>query len=80
MRRDDFIAAIEREGQAFLLAAGDGDFATRVPCCPDWDLADLVWHLGEVHGFWASVVEPWNIFRPKLSTITWSASCITIPM
>lgn len=28
----------------------------RVPTCPDWDVADLVWHLTEVQYFWASIV------------------------
>lgn len=28
----------------------------RVPTCPDWDVADLVWHLTEVQYFWAAVV------------------------
>ena len=27
------------------------------PGCPDWTVRDLVWHLGEVHWFWASDVE-----------------------
>ncbi|WP_375431626.1 maleylpyruvate isomerase family mycothiol-dependent enzyme [uncultured Friedmanniella sp.] len=27
-----------------------------VPTCPDWDVADLVWHLTEVQYFWAAVV------------------------
>lgn len=29
----------------------------RVPPCPDWTLADLVWHLTEVHVFWTHVIE-----------------------
>jgi uncharacterized protein (TIGR03083 family) len=28
----------------------------RVPGCPEWDLADLVWHLAEVQDFWAWLV------------------------
>jgi uncharacterized protein (TIGR03083 family) len=28
-----------------------------VPCCPDWSIADLVWHLGEVHWFWGTDIE-----------------------
>jgi uncharacterized protein (TIGR03083 family) len=32
------------------------DPATRVPACPDWDAADLVWHLAGVQLFWAKVV------------------------
>lgn len=28
----------------------------RVPTCPDWTAADLLWHLGEVQWFWATIV------------------------
>ncbi len=27
-----------------------------VPSCPDWSLADLVWHLGEVQDFWSHIL------------------------
>lgn len=29
----------------------------RVPTCPDWTLSELARHLGEVHRFWAAVVD-----------------------
>lgn len=32
------------------------DAATPVPTCPGWNADDLLWHLTEVHLFWASVV------------------------
>ncbi|MGA8848161.1 MAG: maleylpyruvate isomerase family mycothiol-dependent enzyme [Nocardioides sp.] len=28
----------------------------RVPACPDWDAADLLWHLAEVQWFWSRIV------------------------
>nr|WP_278259644.1 maleylpyruvate isomerase N-terminal domain-containing protein [Nocardioides convexus] len=34
----------------------DCDPAARVPSCPDWDAADLLWHLTTVHHFWHHVV------------------------
>jgi uncharacterized protein (TIGR03083 family) len=37
-----------------VLAATDPD--ARVPSCPDWSAADLLWHLGEVQHFWGTVV------------------------
>ena len=37
-----------------MLAATDPD--ARVPSCPDWTAADLLWHLGEVQRFWATIV------------------------
>jgi uncharacterized protein (TIGR03083 family) len=47
------------------LAAESGRFArvlqgvpagTRVPTCPDWDVEDLLWHLGHWQWRWAAVV------------------------
>lgn len=37
-----------------VLAACDP--AARVPACPDWDAADLLWHLAGVQAFWAEVI------------------------
>jgi uncharacterized protein (TIGR03083 family) len=37
------------------LAAGAGaDLDARVPPCPDWNLRDLIHHLGHVQRFWAT--------------------------
>lgn len=53
----DFLEAIRRESAGFYAVADAADPAARVPSCPDWDIADLVWHLGEVHWFWGTIVE-----------------------
>lgn len=53
----DFLAAIRRDSDRFYAIADGADPNRPVPSCPDWTVADLVWHLGEVHWFWASVVE-----------------------
>jgi uncharacterized protein (TIGR03083 family) len=53
----DFIEAVQLESTRFLDAARSADLPGSVPSCPDWDTADLVWHLAEVQSFWASVVE-----------------------
>jgi uncharacterized protein (TIGR03083 family) len=29
----------------------------RVAACPDWDVADLGYHVGEVHRFWTDIVQ-----------------------
>lgn len=39
--------------RAALNGCAPGD---RVPTCPDWDAADLLWHLTEVQDFWAWIV------------------------
>jgi uncharacterized protein (TIGR03083 family) len=51
---DTYLEHLRRESEAFLAAAAV-DLARPVPACPDWTVADLVWHLGEVHHFWATV-------------------------
>jgi uncharacterized protein (TIGR03083 family) len=34
----------------------DCDPEKRVPSCPDWTAADLLWHLTEVQHFWGTIV------------------------
>lgn len=55
-----YAAALHRESARFAEAAGLAQerhgWRARVPACPDWTLADLVWHLTEVQDFWAWVV------------------------
>lgn len=53
----DFLSAIRRDGDLFYATALGADPSLGVPCCPDWTITDLVWHLGEVHWFWATDIE-----------------------
>src|SRR5438067_11865072 len=53
----DFLDAIRRESDVFYATAEGADPTVGVPSCPGWTIADLVWHLGEVHWFWAAVIE-----------------------
>lgn len=53
----DFLDAIRRESDVFYATADTADPTARVRACPDWSIADLVWHLGEVHWFWGTIVE-----------------------
>lgn len=53
----DPLRVIRREGDLFYDTASRADPARAVPVCPGWALADLVWHLGEVHWFWGTIVE-----------------------
>ncbi|MBL7256712.1 maleylpyruvate isomerase family mycothiol-dependent enzyme [Paractinoplanes lichenicola] len=46
----------ERSAALRDAVAAAADFGARVPGCPDWDLRDLVAHLGAVQRFWAVVV------------------------
>ena len=49
----DFDAHITGESAAFLRAIEAAGPDARVPSCPDWSAADLLWHLGTVQHFWA---------------------------
>jgi uncharacterized protein (TIGR03083 family) len=53
----DFLESIARDGELFYTSAVGADPSGGVPCCPDWTVSDLVWHLGEVHWFWATDIE-----------------------
>ena len=52
-----YLDHIRRESARFRDVLADCDPSARVPSCPDWDAADLLWHLGEVQWFWGEIVE-----------------------
>ena len=52
----DFLDATRRDGLAFADACSAAGLDTAVPSCPGWQVADLLWHLTEVHHFWRSIV------------------------
>lgn len=52
----DFLAQTRSESARFIDVLRNLDPNTRVPPCPDWTAADLLWHLGEVQHFWATIV------------------------
>src|SRR6188472_4046513 len=51
-----YLDQISQESARFRSALADCDPGARVPTCPDWDAADLVWHLAKVQLFWAKVI------------------------
>jgi uncharacterized protein (TIGR03083 family) len=51
-----YLDHIRTESARFRGALADCDPAARVPTCPDWDAADLLWHLTEVQSSWARIV------------------------
>ncbi len=53
----DRIAIIDAESQRFSDVLSSAEPTTHCPTCPDWTAADLLWHLIEVHYFWAGVLE-----------------------
>lgn len=57
-----YLEAIERETRRFRECLAEADPGQQVASCPQWDVDDLLWHLGgEVQDFWA-----WTIaHRPE---------------
>lgn len=53
---EDMLALIDDRSAALRTAAAEAGFEARVPGCPDWAVADLVAHVGEVQIFWTAVV------------------------
>src|SRR5881628_3711969 len=60
MELDEYLPVLRRTNARFAEVAAAAalrpGWQARVPGCPDWTLADLVWHLAEVQLFWAWVV------------------------
>jgi uncharacterized protein (TIGR03083 family) len=60
MEPDDHLTVLQFTNARFADAVAQAVLAhgwtVRVPGCPDWTLADLVWHLAEVQNFWTWVV------------------------
>lgn len=54
--RERYLRALADDARALLASAQEAGTAARVPACPDWSAGDLVYHVGNVAGFWASIV------------------------
>src|ERR1700754_958085 len=52
----DRIAIIRDEAARFADVLSATNPEARCPTCPDWSAVDLLWHLTEVHFFWAGVL------------------------
>jgi uncharacterized protein (TIGR03083 family) len=61
---DVYLDHIHRESLRFRDVLAGCDPATQVPSCPDWNAADLLWHLTGVQRFWEKVVST----RPAAAT------------
>jgi uncharacterized protein (TIGR03083 family) len=55
MELSQYLDAITSESRALADAAGGADLDAQVPSCPDWTLAKLVAHVGEVQQ-WARII------------------------
>lgn len=52
----DYPAAVRRDGLALAEAAAVAGPTAPIAGCPGWDVAELVWHVTEVHYFWGTIV------------------------
>ena len=60
----DHVTTLLGEGRALGAAARRAGWDTPVPSCPDWDVRDLVVHLGAVYGWAAAIVGGARTERP----------------
>ena len=56
MQHSSYLLALSRDGEAFGEACAAAGLSAPVSSCPGWSVADLVWHLTEVHHFWRTIV------------------------
>jgi len=61
----EHLEPLRAESDRFAAAIADVDAAARVPSCPDWDLRELVVHLGRVQRSWASVINRGEDVEPS---------------
>lgn len=57
----DYLRHLESESARFRAVLETTDPTARVPACPEWNAADLLWHLAEVQWFWGTIV----LMRPE---------------
>jgi uncharacterized protein (TIGR03083 family) len=86
-----YLAHVRSESARFRDVLSSCDPTARVPACPDWDAADLLWHLATVQRWWAEVLtarpaRPEEVEPPRPETYDallaaydeWSAELSTV--
>lgn len=56
MERELHLMALECDGAAFVDACVAAGLSTPVPTCGSWTVADLLWHVSGVYGFFGTIV------------------------
>lgn len=57
MDNEDLLTSLRRDAPALLAAARSAGPGQPIEACPGWTALDLVWHVGEVHFFWGTMVQ-----------------------
>lgn len=70
---DVYLDRLRAESRRFREVLAGCDAEARVPACPDWSAADLLWHLATVQRWWAEVLtarpaRPEEIDPPRPAT------------
>ncbi|MCW5952037.1 MAG: maleylpyruvate isomerase family mycothiol-dependent enzyme [Propionibacteriaceae bacterium] len=52
----DHLQLIEAETDRFIAVLREVDPQAPVPTCPEWTASELLWHLTDVHAFWARIL------------------------
>jgi len=52
----DYLRHLRAESRRFRDVLAGCDPAARVPGCPEWNAADLLWHLAGVQRFWGTTI------------------------
>lgn len=60
----DWAAVVEREGRALRDAAG-ADLGAKVPTAPEWEVADLLRHIGLIHARTSVILRTGTMERPS---------------
>lgn len=65
MNSQTHLQAIDREGQRLIEAASQ-HLDASVPPCPDWTVADLLAHVGQVYSFITEAVRVGSVEQPQV--------------
>ena len=65
---DGYLDHIRTESVRFRAVLAGCDPEARVPVCPDWTAADLLWHLTGVQQFWTRIIRD----RPAAPSEDWT--------
>jgi uncharacterized protein (TIGR03083 family) len=57
MEYDEYCDALRREGRSLGVAARAAGIEAPVPSCPEWNIADLLGHVGRLHHWVTTIVE-----------------------
>ncbi len=60
----EYLDAVGTQSEQLVQAAGRAGLDARVPSCPEWDVAELLGHLGRVYGWARACVEANQLVSP----------------